>query len=43
MIIKTERSLTIYSGSETLMTEALGNGIRVRCVPAGEVAEYTIS
>ena len=41
MIIRSENHLEIYSGCETLRIEAWGNGIRVRCVPAGEIPEHT--
>ena len=41
MIIKNETSITIYNGIETLRIEAWGKGIRVRCVPVGEIPEHT--
>ena len=41
MIIRSENYLEIYNGCETLRIEAWANGIRVRCVPAGEIPEHT--
>ena len=41
MIIKDTTSLTVYNGSETLKIEAWGKGIRVRCVPVGEIPAHT--
>ena len=41
MIRKDNTSLTIYNGMETLRIEAWGKGIRVRCVPVGEIPEHT--
>ena len=41
MIIKDNTSLTVYNGSETLKIEAWGKGIRVRCVPVGEIPVHT--
>lgn len=39
MIIRDDRSITIHSDKETIRIEALGNGIRVRAVPMGEIPE----
>lgn len=39
MIIRDDRSITVYSGKETIRIEAWGSGIRVRAVPMGDIPE----
>lgn len=39
MIIKDNRSITVYSEKETIRIEAWGSGIRVRAVPMGDIPE----
>ena len=41
MTVKDNTSLTIYNNCETLRIEAHGKGIRVRCVPVGEIPVHT--
>ena len=41
MKLRSDNSITVYSGAETLKIEAYGKGIRVRCVPAGEIPDNT--